>query len=137
MRIIVASLAASALVLSLAGCAASLSNSLEERGIEGTWVGSNVGYESGEYQDREVRLIIDQSTGTTFSGEKAWREVDGEWSDPEPFAGNIVDSTEFHATDFDGYIIGKVVSSTSIQATYLESGEDSGAFALDLEKVTE
>lgn len=103
--------------------------------MEGTWIGENLGYEDGEFQEREIRFVIDQSTGSTFSGEKSWREVDGEWSEPESFSGNVVDATDFHAADDDGYIVGTLVSATTIHATYLEAGVDAGAFALTLEKV--
>jgi len=105
--------------------------------LEGTWIGSNLGYEDGEYQEREIRLIIEQSTEGAFSGVKSWRELGGEWSEPENFAGALLDSTGFHAADDDGYIIGTVVSPTSIQATYLEAGDDHGAFALDLTQQTD
>jgi hypothetical protein len=138
MRILLASVAAIALTMALAACAPSGATSVAEDGaIEGTWIGSNLGYEDGEYQEREIRLIIEQSTETTFSGVKSWRELGGKWSKPENFAGALLDSTAFHAADSDGYIIGTVVSSTSIQATYLEAGDDHGAFALELEKQTD
>ena len=135
MKTLLATAAAITLTFSLAGCAASApSGPLAEGAIEGTWIGENLGYETGEYQDREIRLVIEESTGTTFSGEKSWREIGGEWSEPEGFAGNILDGTDFHAADEDGYLIGTIVSSTTIEATYLESGVDAGAFALTLEK---
>ncbi|MER3388556.1 MAG: hypothetical protein RJQ01_00855 [Microcella sp.] len=136
MKTLVATAAMITLSLSLAGCAASVSSgSLEAGALEGTWIGDNLGYEGGEYQEREIRFVIDQSTGSTFSGEKSWREVDGEWSEPESFSGNVLDATDFHAVDDDGYIVGTLVSATTIQATYLEAGVDAGAFALTLEKV--
>ena len=136
MKTFLATAAAITLAFSLAGCAASApSGPLGEGEIEGTWIGENLGYEDGEYQEREIRFVIDASTGTTFSGEKSWREIGGDWSDPEGFSGNILEGTDFHAVDDDGYLIGTIVSSTTIRATYLEAGVDAGAFALTLEKV--
>lgn len=136
MKTLLTAVAAIALTFSLAGCAAAgTSGPLSEGAIEGTWIGENLGYENGEYQEREIRLVIDESTGTTFSGEKSWREIDGDWSDPEGFAGTILEGEDFHAVDEDGYMLGTIVSPTTIRATYLESGVDAGAFALTLEKV--
>ncbi len=112
-----------------------MSSSGAASSLEGTWVGTNIGYEGGEYQEREIRLVIEESTGTTFAGVKSWRESGGEWSEPESFSGAILESTEFHAADSDGYLIGTVISPTSIHANYLEAGEDNGVFALDLQKV--
>ena len=133
MRIPLALAATLALTVALAGCAAAPS-AVDASDLEGTWIGSNLGYESGEYQEREIRLVIEDSTGSTFSGEKSWREPGGEWSESEGFSGSVLDGTEFHAVDSDGYIIGTIESSTSIHATYLEAGDDSGAFDLELEK---
>jgi len=120
----------------MAGCSQSSAPGITEAaGLEGTWIGDNVGYENGEYQEREIRLVIDQSTGTAFAGEKSWREIGGKWSEAETFSGAVLDGTDFHAADSDGFISGTVTSPTLIQATYLEAGEDSGAFELTLEKV--
>jgi hypothetical protein len=135
MRILLASLAAIALTFSAAGCAQSTpSGSFDASTLVGTWTGSNLGYENGMYQERQIRLVVEESTGTTFSGSKAWRELGGDWSAPETFAGSVLNSTEFHVADSDGYIIGTIESASSIHATYLEAGADSGVFALDLTK---
>jgi hypothetical protein len=123
-------------VISLSGCSVSATTSgFDAKGLEGTWTGDNLGYENGVYQDREIRLVIEQSTDNTFAGVKSWREHGGQWSEPESFAGTVSNSTDFYAADTDGYLVGKInYSSTAIDATYLEAGDDGGVFALTLTK---
>jgi hypothetical protein len=92
MKPVLASVSAIALALTMAGCSqASAPSSTDVAALEGTWIGENVGYENGEYQEREIRFVIEESTGTTFAGEKSWREIDGGWSAPETFSGTVID----------------------------------------------
>ena len=125
----------SALLVSVgaAGCAPS-SDSLDATAIEGTWIGEQIGYEQGVLKETEVRYLIEDSVGGAFSGTKSWREVGGQWSEAEVFEGAFIDSQQFYATDSDGFTVGKLTSSNSITSTYLESGEDQGAFAENLTK---
>ena len=97
-------------------------------------MGSNIGYENGQWQEREVRFFIEEGSVDVFVGLKYWREIGGEWSEAEIFSGSLHDSGEFFASDLDGFILGTVVSESRISATYLEAGLDQGAFALALEK---
>jgi hypothetical protein len=121
--------------VTLSACSAGESSStFTAADVEGTWTGDNLGYENGVYQDREIRLVIEQSTDNTFAGVKSWREHGGQWSEPESFAGSVSNSKDFYAADSDGYIVGTVDSSSSINATYLEAGDDGGVFALTLTK---
>jgi hypothetical protein len=134
-KTLLASVAAVVVVVSLAGCSISSgTNYFDASTLEGEWTGDNLGYENGVYQDREIRLVFEQSTDNTFAGMKSWREHGGEWSEPEPFSGVIFNDQEFRAVDSDGYMIGEIYSSTSIDATYLEAGENNAAFTLALEK---
>ena len=135
MKNIVVAVVLAGLSLSIAGCATGeSSNSPDASSLVGTWVGSNIGYENGKWQEREARYVIEEGTGDVFVGLKFWREIGGEWSEAEIFSGSLHDSGEFFASDLDGFILGTVVSESRISATYLEAGPDQGAFALALEK---
>lgn len=113
------------------------SDSLDATSIEGSWVGEQIGYEKGVLKETEVRYLIEESAGGVFSGTKSWRELGGQWSEAEVFEGAFIDSQQFYATDSDGLIVGKMTSSNSITATYLESGDDQGAFAENLTRTTQ
>lgn len=58
-------------------------------------MGSNIGYENGQWQEREVRFVIEEGSGDVFVGLKYWREIGGEWSEAEIFSGSLHDSGEF------------------------------------------
>jgi hypothetical protein len=86
-----------------AGCSqASAPNSTAGAALEGPWFIDGVGYENGEYQEREVRFVMEESTGATFAREKSWREIVEEWSAPETISGTVLDRVEFRAVDPTG-----------------------------------
>lgn len=105
-------------------------------GISGMWLGTNYGYENGVYKSSGVRYTVTQINGVTLTGTKAWQQPDGTWSEPESFQGVIYKSGEFHAVDEDGYLVGRLISPTKIQATYLEAGSDQAALVVNLTKAS-
>lgn len=105
-------------------------------GITGMWLGTNSGYENGVYTSREVRYSITGVTGVAITGTKSWRQVGGEWSEPEQFQGVLYKSGDFHAVDDDGYFLGRLVTPTKIRGTYLEAGEDQSALVVSLTKAS-
>lgn len=100
--------------------------------IVGTWVGSNSGFELGVFVDRQVRYTISSMNKQTFTGNKSWRQNNGEWSNTEAIQGVLLKSGQFMTVDEDGIFIGKLVSRNRISGTYLEVGSDAAALVTTL-----
>ena len=137
MRRVIVALAALLFALVPAGMAhAETSASPRNAGLTGMWMGTNTGFENGVFKSTDIRFSITAVNGAALTGTKSWRQADGTWSEPEAFQGVLYRSGEFHAVDNDGYIIGERVAPNRIRATYLEAGDDQGAFVLNLTKAS-
>lgn len=111
----------------------------------GTRLFENLRYDAtwdppGDGWDRDM-LCVDtvvselETDGWLENQTRMW--LASHWSEAEVFEGAFIDSQQFYATDSDGFIVGKMTSSDSITATYLESGDDQGAFAENLTRTTQ
>ena len=85
--------------------------------------------------NRQVRFIITKVKGEALTGNKSWRESNGQWSEPERFQGVLTKSGVFRAVDEDGYIFGELISPSRILGTYMEAGADQVTLIQDLRKV--
>lgn len=102
--------------------------------VTGTWIGSNYGFESGVFINRQVRYTVTTMNGQTLTGTKSWRLDNGDWSETEVFQGVLRKTGEFLASDEDGIFIGELTSRNRITGTYLEVGTDAAVLVTTLTK---